>query len=111
MTTTNVLPAASGKGRLITLWTLSGIVALAFVFVGSGKLAGTAAMVELFDRVGLGQWFRYLTGLLEVGGGIGLLIPRYALPEIRLHGASAVQGLRQGATPFSSCATTWSVTI
>src|SRR6185295_13971881 len=76
--TTDTLPAASGKGRLITLWTLSGLVALAFVFVGGGKLAGTAAMVELFDQVGLGQWFRYLTGLLEVTGGIGLLIPRYA---------------------------------
>src|SRR6266702_678071 len=78
MITTNTRPAASGKGRLITLWTLSGLVAFAFVFVGSGKLAGTAAMVELFDKVGLGQWFRYLTGLLEVGGSIGLLIPRYA---------------------------------
>ena len=78
MITTDTLPAASGKGRLITLWTLSGLVALAFVFVGSGKLAGTDAMVELFDKVGLGQWFRYLTGLLEVTGAIGLLIPRYA---------------------------------
>jgi len=28
MITTNTLPAASGKGRLITLWTLSGLVAL-----------------------------------------------------------------------------------
>ena len=78
MITTNTLPAASGKGRLITLWTLSGLVALAFVFVGGGKLAGTAQMVELFDKVGLGQWFRYFTGLLEVAGGIGLLIPGYA---------------------------------
>src|ERR1700732_1429920 len=78
MTTTTTLPSASGKSRLITLWTLSGLVALAFVFVGGGKLAGTAAMVELFDKVGLGQWFRYLTGLLEVAGGIGLLVPRYA---------------------------------
>ena len=78
MITTNTLPATSGKGRLITLWSLSGFVALAFVFVGGGKLAGTAAMVELFDKVGVGQWFRYLTGLLEVAGGIGLLIPRYA---------------------------------
>ena len=66
MITTNTLPATSGKGRLITLWSLSGFVALAFVFVGGGKLAGTAAMVELFDKVGVGQWFRYLTGLLEV---------------------------------------------
>ena len=51
---------------------------LAFIFIGGGKLAGTSAMVELFDKVGLGQWFRYLTGLLEVAGGVGLLIPRYA---------------------------------
>ena len=37
-----------------------------------------AAMVEVFDKVALGQWFRYFTGLLEVVAGIGLLIPRYA---------------------------------
>jgi putative oxidoreductase len=84
MATTNVLPAASGKGRLITLWTLSGLVALAFIGAGGGKLAGTAVMVELFDKVGLGQWFRYFTGLLEVAGGIGLLVPRYAFHAARL---------------------------
>jgi putative oxidoreductase len=78
MTTTNTLPAASGKSRLITLWTLSGLVALAFIGAGGAKLAGAAAMVDLFDKVGLGQWFRYFTGLLEVVGGIGLLISRYA---------------------------------
>jgi putative oxidoreductase len=84
MVTTNVLPAASGKGRLITLWTLSGLAALAFIGAGGGKLAGTAVMVELFDKVGLGQWFRYFTGLLEVAGGIGLLVPRYAFHAARL---------------------------
>ena len=78
MITTNALPAASGKGRLIALWTLSGLVALAFMGAGGGKVAGTAVMVELFDKVGLGQWFRYFTGLLEVAAGIGLLIPRYS---------------------------------
>jgi len=84
MVTTNVLPVASGKSRLITLWTLSGLVALAFIAAGGGKLAGTAVMVELFDKVGLGQWFRYFTGLLEVVGGIGLLVPRYAFHAARL---------------------------
>jgi putative oxidoreductase len=78
MTTTNTLPVNSGKVRLITLWILSGLVALAFLGAGGAKLAGAAAMVELFDKVGRGQWFRYLTGLLEVAGAIGLLIPRYA---------------------------------
>ena len=35
-------------------------------------------MVEVFGKVGLGQWFRYFTGLLEVLAGIGLLFSRYA---------------------------------
>ncbi len=78
MTTTNALPAASGKGRLITIWSLSGLAALAFLAAGGSKLAGAAAMVELFDKVGLGQWFRYFTGLLEVTAAVGLLISRYA---------------------------------
>jgi putative oxidoreductase len=78
MITTNALPATTGKGRITTLWILSGLVALAFIAAGSAKLAGAAAMVEVFDKVGLGQWFRYFTGALEVTAGIGLLIPRYA---------------------------------
>jgi putative oxidoreductase len=71
-------PAASGKGRLITLWMLSGLVALAFIAAGGAKLASVPVMIEEFDKVGLGQWFRYFTGLLEVAAGIGLLISRYA---------------------------------
>ena len=78
MTTTNTLPANSGKVRLITLWILSGLLALAFLGAGGAKLAGAAAMVQLFGKVGLGQWFRYFTGMLEVAGAIGLLISRYA---------------------------------
>ena len=78
MNTTHELSTVSSKGGLITLWILSGLVALAFLAAGGAKLAGAAAMVEVFDKVGLGQWFRYFTGLLEVAAGIGLLISRYA---------------------------------
>jgi len=78
MITTRALPAASVRGRLITLWILSGFAALLFIGAGSAKLAGTAVMVDLFAKVGLGQWFRYFTGLLEVGAGIGLLLSRFA---------------------------------
>jgi uncharacterized membrane protein YphA (DoxX/SURF4 family) len=78
MIATNTLPAAPSKGRLITLWMLSGLVALAFMSAGGLKLAGIPVMVELFDKVGFGQWFRYFTGLLEVVAGIGLLVSRYA---------------------------------
>ena len=78
MTTSNEIPAASGKGRLIILWTLSVLTALAFIVAGGSKLAGVPAMVAIFDKVGVGQWFRYFTGVVELTAGIGLLISRYA---------------------------------
>ena len=78
MITTRTLPAAPFRGRLIALWILSGFAALLFIGVGGAKLAGAAVMVELFAKVGLGQWFRYFTGLLEVAAGIGLLLSRFA---------------------------------
>lgn len=68
--------ANSGKGRTVGLWVLRGLLGAAFLAVGGAKLAGVQAMVEIFDKVGIGQWFRIVTGLLEVSGGILLLIPR-----------------------------------
>jgi uncharacterized membrane protein YphA (DoxX/SURF4 family) len=78
MTASNELPASSGKGRLISLWILSVLTALAFIAAGGSKLAGAPAMVAIFDKVGVGQWFRYFTGAVELTAGIGLLISRYA---------------------------------
>jgi len=77
-TAANEMPAASGRGRLVTLWILQGLAALAFLSAGGSKLGGGEEMVAVFDKIGVGQWFRYVTGLLEVVGAIGLLIPRYA---------------------------------
>jgi uncharacterized membrane protein len=36
-------------------------------------------MVSLFDAIGLGQWFRYVTGTIEVTSGIALLVPAAAV--------------------------------
>ena len=47
-----------------------------FLMAGFSKLSGNEQMVGMFDTIGVGQWFRYLTGALEVAGGILLLIPR-----------------------------------
>jgi putative oxidoreductase len=80
MITTSDPPIAPARGRRITLWILSGLVALTFIIAGGFKLAGGAVMVDMFDKVGLGQWFRYFTGVLELAAGIGLLFPRYAFP-------------------------------
>jgi len=75
---TGKIPAESSKGRAILLWTLQILAALAFLAAGASKLAGAAPMVAAFAKIGVGQWFRYLTGALEVVGAIALLIPGYA---------------------------------
>jgi putative oxidoreductase len=64
-----------GKPLNIALWTLQALLALAFVAAGSGKLLGSSDMIALFDAVGMGQWFRYVTGLLEVLGALLLIVP------------------------------------
>jgi putative oxidoreductase len=57
---------------------LQGIVAAAFLAAGSAKLAGVPYMVELFNQIGAGQWFRTVTGLVEVTGAIALVFPGLA---------------------------------
>ena len=49
-----------------------------FFIVGGAKLAGRHDMVALFRDVGLGQWFRYLTGAIEVTGAALLVFPLLA---------------------------------
>ena len=60
----------------VLLWILQIGAAGMFLMVGFLKLSGAAQLVGLFEAIGLGQWFRYLTGTLEVVGAILLLIPR-----------------------------------
>ena len=51
------------------------LLAGVFFLVGGAKLVGTPEMVALFRDVGLGQWFRYVTGGIEVVGAALLVIP------------------------------------
>lgn len=65
--------------RLITsmlVWLLTILLAIAFTLAGGVKLISAPPMVREFAQIGLGQWLRYFTGILEVSGAIGLLIPR-----------------------------------
>ncbi len=64
------------KAKNIALWVLQGFVALAFLGAGFSKLSGQPMMVEIFTHIGIGQWFRYLTGGIEVIAAILLLIPK-----------------------------------
>ena len=64
--------------RRIGAWVVQGVIAAAFLAAGSAKLAGVPFMVGLFAQIGLGQWFRVLTGVVEVAGAVALLIPGLA---------------------------------
>ena len=44
------------------------LLTAAFVAAGIAKLAGVDMMVATFDGVGVGQWFRYVTGAIEITG-------------------------------------------
>jgi uncharacterized membrane protein YphA (DoxX/SURF4 family) len=60
------------------LWTLQILGAAMFLFAGGLKLAGVPLMVQEFGVIGLGQWFRYFTGTIEVVSAVLLLIPSLA---------------------------------
>lgn len=78
-TTPRPTAPARARGATIALWTLQVLLALMFI-VGSGapKLFGEAYAVQIFEDLGTGQWLRVVVGLLEIAGGIGLLVPRLA---------------------------------
>lgn len=53
------------------------VLTLAFAAAGGAKLAGAEMMVQTFDAVGVGQWFRYVTGVIEFGSAILLWVPGF----------------------------------
>ena len=62
-------------------WALRGIRAcltLAFAAAGLAKLMGVQMMVGTFDAVGLGQWFGYGSGIIELGSAVLLWVPEMA---------------------------------
>jgi uncharacterized membrane protein YphA (DoxX/SURF4 family) len=76
MSTTSIQLAR--PGRRIGAWTLQAILAAVFAAAGSAKLAGVPYMVEFFGQIGLGQWFRIVTGIVEITGAIALVFPGLA---------------------------------
>lgn len=67
---------ATGRPLVILLWCVQALLALVFVNASWAKLTGNPEMVALFTAVGIGQWFRYVTGILEVTGAILLMVPK-----------------------------------
>ena len=88
----------------VVLWMLQILAAAAFLPAGVAKLAGAAMMVQMFETIGMGQWFRYFTGGVEVTGAILLLIPKTcwiggALLAVTMVGAIATHLFIIGGSP------------
>jgi len=65
------------KSDPATNWALRVIIAVVFSLVGAEKFSSNPASswVHVFAAIGLGQWFRYFTGIVEIVGGLLFLIP------------------------------------
>ena len=80
-TTPRVTAREARPRRLIStlLWAAQILMAAFFLFVAApGKLIGDHQAVQEFGAIGAGQWFRYLVGIIELAGAIGLLVPGLA---------------------------------
>jgi putative oxidoreductase len=83
--------ARASNGRVV-LWVGQFVLAAAFLMSGGSKFVGATAMVDLFNAIGIGQWFRYVTATIEVGSAIALLVPSLAT-----YGALALVATMGGA--------------
>ncbi|MDO3684920.1 DoxX family protein [Micromonospora sp. C28ISP2-4] len=79
MTVVDTTPPPVTRGLHRTLWALQGVLGVFLIVASAGpKLFGETNAVQTFEDMGAAPWFRYLVGLLELAGGVGLLVPRLA---------------------------------
>jgi len=58
-----------------TLWVIQLLGAILALILGLAKLSGDEQMIRTLAFFGVGQWFRYVTGLIDFASAIMLLIP------------------------------------
>ena len=74
-------PNPNSRNLDLTGWLLRGAVGFVFISVGCEKLAAVPGSMwfKLFAQIGWGQWFRDLTGVIQIVGGVLFVLPRTAL--------------------------------
>ena len=77
--TTNASTVQRRRGATIVLWVAQIGLSAMFLMAGGSKLMAAPTMVALFDAIGWGQWFRYVTGAIETSAAVALLIPSAAV--------------------------------
>jgi putative oxidoreductase len=78
-----LIPAARPHAiDLLYKWFPRVALAMVYLLIGKSKFDPHGMYVRIFDRIGFGDWFRYLTGTLQITGSILVLIPQTFLAGI-----------------------------
>lgn len=72
-------PVRGPQIRIGISWLLQLALAYTFFRAGYAKMVGDALMVQIFDLIGFGQWFRYVSGVVELTGAVLILLPRVSV--------------------------------
>ena len=98
--------AASRPSKMldVAFWVLQLLLAAVFLIAGTTKLTGAEMHVETFEKLGVGQWFRYFTGSVEVIAATLIIVPRTvvvgaALLAVTMIGAIETNALVIGESP------------
>ena len=75
---------------------IQSLLAFAFLVAGGMKLAGLKMHVDQFDEWGYPQWFRTVTGSVEVVGAVGLTVGIW-YPEVAIAAGIWLVGTMIGA--------------
>ena len=91
-----------GRQDVLISWILRLAVAGVFLSVGASKFDADAYWVKVFNQIGWGDWFRYLTGILQVTGAVLVVVPRtftigIGILACTMLGAAAVWIVKFGA--------------
>jgi putative oxidoreductase len=91
-----------GRQDVLISWILRLAVAGVFLSVGASKFDADSYWVKLFNQIGWGDWFRYLTGIVQVTGAVLVVVPRtfpigIGILACTMLGAAAVWIVKFGA--------------
>jgi uncharacterized membrane protein YphA (DoxX/SURF4 family) len=97
--------ATSSTAKTIALWVTTGLLAFVFVMAGSVKFVNPEVAKQV-ARWGYPDWTRVLVAMVEIGGGLALLLPRTAPYATGALGTVLVGAvfthLRHGAVPHAA---------
>ena len=87
------MPAKQPIAVTAILWICQLLAAAVFLYYGVLKLTGNPGMVGLFEDLGFGQWFRYVTGVIEVVSSVLLLVPAWSPVGAALLACTMIGGI------------------